>query len=98
MHEIAIIGAGTMGRGIAYEAALGGYQTILEDVSPQILERAQAWITQSFDEGVARGKVASPRSRPASALRWMGRPVPWKFSAADNALEREHDECGGNGQ
>lgn len=57
VKTIAVIGAGTMGRGIAYAAAFGGYKTILEDISQQILERAAAWIRQSFEEGVARGKV-----------------------------------------
>ena len=57
MKTFAVIGAGTMGRGIAYAAALGGYRTILEDVMPEKLEQGLAWIRQSFDEGVQRGKV-----------------------------------------
>jgi len=54
---IAVIGAGTMGRGIAYAAALGGYRTVLEDVSDSVLAKAMAWLRDSFDEGVKRGKV-----------------------------------------
>lgn len=54
---IAVIGAGTMGRGIAYASALGGYKTVLEDISTKMLEEAVSWITQSFNEGVTRGKV-----------------------------------------
>ena len=54
---IAVIGAGTMGRGIACAAALGGFHTILEDVSASVLDRAMAWISDSFEEGVKRGKV-----------------------------------------
>jgi len=46
-----------MGRGIAYAAALGGYNTVLEDVSRQVLEQGVAWIKQSFEEAVVRGKV-----------------------------------------
>jgi len=57
VKTIAVIGAGTMGRGIAYAAALGGYKTVLADVSPQVLENALEWIRQAFDEGVTRGKV-----------------------------------------
>ena len=57
LKTIAVIGAGTMGRGIAYAAAFGGYKTVLEDISPRVLEQAVAWIQQSFEEGVARGKV-----------------------------------------
>src|SRR6266481_4194091 len=57
VKTIAVIGAGTMGRGIAYAAAFGGYNTILEDVSRHVLEHGVAWIRQSFEEGVARRKV-----------------------------------------
>ncbi len=57
VKTIGVIGAGTMGRGIAYAAALGGYRTILEDVMPETLAKGMAWIRQSLDEGVQRGKV-----------------------------------------
>jgi 3-hydroxybutyryl-CoA dehydrogenase len=57
VKTIAVIGAGTMGRGIAYASALGGYRTILEDISLPRLEQAVAWIQQALDEGVSRGKV-----------------------------------------
>lgn len=57
VKTIAVIGAGTMGRGIAYAAALGGYQTVLEDVNGSVLAKALAWIHETLDEGVKRGKV-----------------------------------------
>jgi 3-hydroxybutyryl-CoA dehydrogenase len=59
VKTIAVIGAGTMGRGIAYAAALGGYKTILEDVNDFVLAKALSWIRESFEEGVKRGKVDS---------------------------------------
>lgn len=64
---IAVIGAGTMGRGIAYAAALGGYRTVLEDVSTAILDQAMAWIKQAFEEGIARGKVDAKQREAALA-------------------------------
>jgi 3-hydroxybutyryl-CoA dehydrogenase len=57
VKTIAVIGAGAPGREIAYAAALGGYKTVLEDISPHVLEEAMAWIRKSFTEGVARGKL-----------------------------------------
>jgi len=66
MKTIAVIGAGTMGRGIAYAAAFGGYRAILEDVSKEMLEQGVAWIHQSLEEGVKRGKV-EPAVRDAAA-------------------------------
>jgi 3-hydroxybutyryl-CoA dehydrogenase len=59
VKTIAVIGAGTMGRGIAYAAALGGYQTVLEDVNDSVVAKALSWIRESFEEGVKRGKVDS---------------------------------------
>jgi 3-hydroxybutyryl-CoA dehydrogenase len=79
VKTIAVIGAGTMGRGIAYAAALGGYQTILEDVSDSVLAKAVAWIREAFEEGVRRGKV-EPAARDAA----LGR-ITTSF-AADEAI------------
>ena len=59
VKTIGVIGAGTMGRGIAYAAALGGYRTVLEDVMPEILVKGLAWIRHAFEEGVQRGKVTA---------------------------------------
>ena len=67
VKTIGVIGAGTMGRGIAYAAALGGYRTILEDVMPEMLTKARAWIAQAFDEGAKRGKLAAEEA--AAALK-----------------------------
>jgi 3-hydroxybutyryl-CoA dehydrogenase len=69
VKTIAVIGAGTMGRGIAYAAAYGGYQTVLEDISRPMLGQAIGWIRQSFEEGVARGKVeAGARDKALSLI------------------------------
>jgi 3-hydroxybutyryl-CoA dehydrogenase len=57
IKKIAVIGAGTMGRGIAYASALGGFQTILEDVNDAVLAKAMAWVADAFEEGVKHGKV-----------------------------------------
>ena len=59
IKTIAVIGAGTMGRGIAHVAALGGYRTILEDVLPAALRRAQDEIRGNLDKAVELKKVSS---------------------------------------
>jgi 3-hydroxybutyryl-CoA dehydrogenase len=68
VKTIGVIGAGTMGRGIAYAAAVGGYRTILEDVMPETLAEGMAWIRQSLDEGVQRGKLEAS-ARDAALTR-----------------------------
>jgi len=55
---IAVIGAGIMGRGIAHAAALGGFRTILEDILPTALRRAESEIRTNLDKGVELGKLS----------------------------------------
>jgi 3-hydroxybutyryl-CoA dehydrogenase len=60
MHSIstvAVLGAGTMGRGIAQVAAQGGFATRLFDVSPEALDKARQAIQRTLDKGVKLGKV-----------------------------------------
>jgi 3-hydroxybutyryl-CoA dehydrogenase len=59
IESIVVIGAGTVGRGLAYAAALGGFPTMLEDVSASTVERGMAYIRERLDEGVARGTVTA---------------------------------------
>src|SRR3954467_13429660 len=57
IKTLAVIGAGIMGRGIAHAAALGGYRTILEDILPASLRKAEGEIRPSLDKAVELGKV-----------------------------------------
>ena len=57
VRTIAVIGAGIMGRGIAHAAALGGYRTILEDILPTALRKAETEIRTNLDKAVELGKV-----------------------------------------
>jgi 3-hydroxybutyryl-CoA dehydrogenase len=57
MQTLAILGAGTMGHGIAQVAAMAGLQTRLTDIDAGTLERAVAHVGRNLDKGVARGKV-----------------------------------------
>ena len=42
IHNVTVIGAGLMGRGIAHVAALGGYRTTMVDITDEILQAALA--------------------------------------------------------
>ena len=74
VNTIAVIGAGTMGRCIAYVSALGGYQTVLEDIRREMLDEAMNWTRKAFDQGVERGKVSAEDAKQALArIRTVGR-------------------------
>src|SRR5438034_4782448 len=92
VKTIAVIGAGTMGRGIAYAAAFGGYKTVLEDISSRVLEQAVAWIRQSFEEGVARGKVEAGVPEKALALISTATDVKGAIRNAELIIEAVPEE------
>jgi 3-hydroxybutyryl-CoA dehydrogenase len=57
IERVTVLGAGIMGRGIAYVAALGGYDTRLQDASSAVLDRAVDDIGAIFDKGVEAGRL-----------------------------------------
>ncbi len=58
MKNIAVIGAGTMGNGIAHTFAQFDYKVQLIDISEVALEKGMATITKNLDRMVAKGKVS----------------------------------------
>ncbi|NJN53349.1 MAG: 3-hydroxybutyryl-CoA dehydrogenase [Anaerolineae bacterium] len=67
MEKISVIGAGTMGAGIAQASALAGYEVVLYDISEEVLQTAVASIHTSIDKGVERGKTAVESAETAKA-------------------------------
>ena len=92
VKTITVIGAATMGRGIACVAAQGGYRTVLEDVSASILEQALAWIQESLDEGVARRKLTGTQRDAAIGLIRTSRSVDESIREADMVIEATPEE------
>jgi 3-hydroxybutyryl-CoA dehydrogenase len=68
IEQIAVLGAGTMGHGIAQVAALAGYHVALYDTTPELAERGLDRIRANLDDGIARGKV-SPEEKAAALER-----------------------------
>ncbi len=68
VQSLAILGAGTMGRGIAYVAALAGYRVRLYDIDPGILDNALRQIRTTLDEGIRRGKIKESERETTLAL------------------------------
>jgi 3-hydroxybutyryl-CoA dehydrogenase len=68
LQRITVLGAGTMGHGIAHASLTAGYETNLFDVSSDVLQKAQQAIDGVIQRGVELGKVA-----PAEADAMTGR-------------------------
>lgn len=62
IDRIGVVGAGTMGHGIAQMAAQSGFRAMLFDVDQQALERALESVAANLDKGVEKGKV-TPENR-----------------------------------
>lgn len=63
INHITVVGAGVMGRGIAYVSALAGFKTTLVDISESQLQDAIEATKQTAEKGVARGKLTEEKKQ-----------------------------------
>ncbi len=92
IRTIAVLGAGTMGAGIAHVSALGGYQTRLYDVSAEGLERARAGIAANLRRGVEKGKISAADAESALARLGVEPDLVKAASTADFVVEAVPEE------
>jgi 3-hydroxybutyryl-CoA dehydrogenase len=67
VSRVAVVGAGTMGNGIAHVFAVHGWDTVLLDVSAALLEQAVATIATNLDRQVKKGALESSARAAARA-------------------------------
>jgi len=67
--QIGVVGAGTMGAGIAQVAATAGLQVVLVDVGIEQLKRGQARITESLGRLEPKGRLPRPAAEIAGRIR-----------------------------
>jgi 3-hydroxybutyryl-CoA dehydrogenase len=92
VKTVAVIGAGIMGRGIAHAAAIGGYRTVLEDLVPAALRRAESEIRANLDEAIELGKVTAPDADAAFARLEYAGSVEEAAREADLVIEAVPEE------
>jgi 3-hydroxybutyryl-CoA dehydrogenase len=92
VKSVAVIGAGIMGRGIAHAAALGGYRTILEDILPNALRRAETEIRSNLDKAVELGKVTPADADAAFSRLEYASSVEEAARQADLVIEAVPEE------
>ncbi|MDQ2631293.1 MAG: 3-hydroxyacyl-CoA dehydrogenase NAD-binding domain-containing protein [Actinomycetota bacterium] len=68
VSRIGVIGAGTMGRGVAQVAALGGYATVIHDVAPELAEAGAAALRNSLAKGASLGRWSEEEAEAAGNL------------------------------
>ncbi len=86
IQKIAVLGAGTMGNGIAHVFARCGFPVILRDVEQRFLDRALDTISKNLDREIKKGKVAEAE-RPAILGRLLPTTDLAAIAAADFCVE-----------
>jgi 3-hydroxybutyryl-CoA dehydrogenase len=92
VRTIAVLGAGSVGRSIAYATALGGYRTLLEDILPGTLRSAKAEIRDLLDAAVRRGEVVPVEAEASLARIEYASSIEDAVRRADFVIEAVPDE------
>ncbi len=87
IRSVAVIGAGTMGAGIAQVCAQTGWQTNLFDAFPEGLERGMNAINEFWDKGIARGKTTAEQKAEWQANLTAVKDIGEAVSDVDLVIE-----------
>jgi 3-hydroxybutyryl-CoA dehydrogenase len=92
IHKVGVVGAGQMGNGIAHVMALAGYDVLLNDVSPEALDKALGTIRKNLERQVSRDKITAGEMEAALARITTTQDLPALGQAdliIESATERE---------
>ena len=87
IRNVSVLGSGTMGRGIAYLAAVSGFDTVIFDVDPAVLDAARASIESTLRKGVEKGKLSAEKASEAIARVHLVPDLEPASSGADLLIE-----------
>ncbi len=86
IKTVGVLGAGTMGNGIAHVFARAGYKVILRDVEKRFLDRGMETIGKNLEREVKKGRI-SEADKPAILARIDATTDAAKLAAADFVVE-----------
>jgi 3-hydroxybutyryl-CoA dehydrogenase len=92
IRTVAVIGAGILGSRIAYAVALAGYRTILEDILPGSLRRAEAELRAGLDAALGMGRIKQEHAAAALGRIEYASTVEEAARQADLVIEAVPDE------
>ena len=91
IRQVGVLGAGTMGNGIAHVFARSGYQVVLCDIEQRFLERALEAITKNLDRELAKNKITTDDK--SAALRRITAVLDrGKLANCDFAIEAANEK------
>ena len=87
INTVAVLGAGTMGHGIAQVCAAAGCDVRLYDIDDDAVQAGAARVRANFDEGIARGKVTESDRDGALGRISTGTVIAEAVGRADLVVE-----------
>ena len=87
MERMLVVGAGTMGRGIAHVGAVAGFEVTVFDAKAEQVAAALEAIRKNLQKGVDRGKLSAPDMEAAAARLWATTDMEAAASEADVVIE-----------
>ena len=91
MERMLVIGAGTMGRGIAHVGAVAGYEVSVFDVNAEQVEAALASIRKNLQKGVDRGKIDAASAEAAAGRLHAAADMEAAGAEADVVVEAVYE-------
>jgi 3-hydroxybutyryl-CoA dehydrogenase len=85
--RIAVVGAGTMGNGIAHVGAQFGKSVVLVDISPDVLERARSTIATNLDRQIKKGLLDAAAKEATLARVQLSTDLPRAIAGAQLVIE-----------
>ena len=92
IRRLSVVGAGTMGHGIAQVAALAGFHVSITDSEPAMLERGLARIRDALEKAIERGKCTREQRDAAVARLTPARQLPRAVTDSDLVIEAVPEE------
>ncbi|MBI5442567.1 MAG: 3-hydroxybutyryl-CoA dehydrogenase [Deltaproteobacteria bacterium] len=86
VKKVGVIGAGTMGHGIAQVFAVSGYPVVLRDIAPEFVQKGIGAIDKALEKAVAKGKMTA-EEKAAAMGRIQGTTELGDFAGVDVAVE-----------
>ncbi len=92
IRTIAVVGAGLLGRGIAFASAMSGYRTVLEDILPASLRAAEAEMREHLARAAQQGSLSKPDADAAFSRLEYASTVEHAAREADLVIEAVPEE------
>lgn len=87
MDQVVVLGAGTMGNGIAHVFAMNGYKVTMVDIRQEALDKAVDTITKNLDRMVAKGSIDAEKKTKTLANLTTNTDIARACPAADLVVE-----------